>query len=51
MRNVGGRLLLEYDGSKENTQQEEIWLFYLDDRLHLAGYGQENHVQYCPPEG
>ncbi|KAG8186556.1 hypothetical protein JTE90_020859 [Oedothorax gibbosus] len=49
MKNVGGRLLLKYDGSKEDSQRE-IWLFYLDDRLHLAEYGQENNLQYCPPD-
>lgn len=52
MQNVGGRLLLKYDGSKgKECLNKDMWLFYLDDRLHPAGYGEENNLEYCPPEG
>ncbi|GFU73926.1 scm-like with four MBT domains protein 2 [Trichonephila clavipes] len=49
-QNIGGRLLLTYDGCEE-TSSFNIWLFYLSDRLNPVGFAKLNNMQYSPPEG
>nr|XP_042900715.1 scm-like with four MBT domains protein 2 [Parasteatoda tepidariorum] len=49
IQNVGGRLLLRYDGNEE-TLLEDFWLFYLSDRLQPIGFGRENNLKYIPPK-
>ncbi|GFY45916.1 scm-like with four MBT domains protein 2 [Trichonephila inaurata madagascariensis] len=48
-QNIGGRLLLTYDGCEE-TSSFKIWLFYLSDRLNPVGFAKSNNMQYSPPE-
>ncbi|KFM72096.1 Scm-like with four MBT domains protein 2, partial [Stegodyphus mimosarum] len=48
LQNIGGRLLLRYDGCKDSSS--DMWLFYLSDRLYPVGYAQENNLQYSAPE-
>uniref|UniRef100_T1J4G1 SAM domain-containing protein n=1 Tax=Strigamia maritima TaxID=126957 RepID=T1J4G1_STRMM len=47
LENVGGRLLLRYDGA---TASEDFWLFYLSYRLHPVGWASINKFKYKPPE-
>ncbi|GFS85109.1 scm-like with four MBT domains protein 2 [Nephila pilipes] len=48
-QNIGGRLLLTYDGCEESSNFN-VWLFYLSDRLNPVGYAKSNNLQYSPPE-
>ena len=49
LENVGGRLLLRYEGTDRATN--DFWLFYLNHRLHPIGWAKENDCIYKPPEG
>lgn len=49
MENVGGRLLLRYEGT--DSAAHDFWLFYLNPRLHPIDWGQENSCIFRPPEG
>ncbi|GBN98880.1 Scm-like with four MBT domains protein 2, partial [Araneus ventricosus] len=49
-QNIGGRLLLHYDGCEE-TQDHITWLFYLSDYLNPVGHAKSSNLRYCPPEG
>ncbi len=49
MENVGGRLLLRYEGT--DKAKDDYWLFYLHYRLHPIGWGKEHQAEYEPPEG
>lgn len=46
IENVGGRLLMRYDG----VTSHDFWLFYLSHRLHLVGWGHDHGCQYQPPK-
>ncbi|XP_023933206.1 scm-like with four MBT domains protein 1 isoform X1 [Lingula anatina] len=47
IENIGGRLLLRYEGTDSATH--DFWLFYLHPRLHPIGWGQENGCIFRPP--
>lgn len=47
LENVGGRLLLRYDGVY--TSAFDFWLFYLSHRAHPIGWAKENDCLYEPP--
>ncbi len=49
MENVGGRLLLRFEGT--DKAKDDFWLFYLHRRLHPIGWCKDNEVVYKPPEG
>ncbi|XP_074645284.1 scm-like with four MBT domains protein 1 [Tubulanus polymorphus] len=48
LENVGGRLLLRYEGS--NSAAHDFWMFYLNPRLHPIGWSQENNCIYRRPD-
>jgi len=50
-KNVGGRLLLCYEGTEEEDTTADFWLFYLDHRLHPIGWAQQQGCIYKPPTG
>lgn len=47
LENVGGRLLLRYEGA---SSAEDFWLFYLSYRVHPVGWSKENNHTYTAPE-
>ncbi|KAF8767845.1 Scm-like with four MBT domains protein 2 [Argiope bruennichi] len=49
-QNIGGRLLLHYDGCEEASNCD-MWLFYLSDYLYPVGFAKLNNLQYSPPKG
>ncbi|GIX76142.1 scm-like with four MBT domains protein 2 [Caerostris darwini] len=49
IQNIGGRLLLRYDGCK-GISNHDVWLFYLSDRLYPIGYARSNSSLYHPPK-
>ena len=49
IENVGGRLLLRYEGSESAVA--DYWLFYIHHRLHPIGWAAENNCQMKPPKG
>ncbi len=46
LENVGGRLLLQYEGTSH-----AFWLFYLSHRLHPIGWASDMGLDYSPPSG
>ena len=49
MENIGGRLLLRYEGT--DRAKDDFWLFYLNYRLHPIGWCKDHDAVYKPPEG
>ena len=49
LENVGGRLLLRYEGTESATH--DFWLFYLSHRIHPIGWAPDHGCIYKPPEG
>lgn len=50
IENVGGRLLLRYDGVY--VSNHDFWLFYLSYRVHPVGWTKQNDgYEYKPPSG
>lgn len=47
IQNVGGRLLLRYDGTAD---ADDFWLFYLSPRVHQVGWAKNLGFSYSPPE-
>ncbi|XP_013794742.1 scm-like with four MBT domains protein 1 [Limulus polyphemus] len=47
LENVGGRLLLRYDGCESASW--DFWLFYLSYQLHMVGWGSLQGYEYKPP--
>lgn len=47
LENVGGRLLLRYEGANPS---DDFWLFYLSYNLHPVGWATSNKFKYKPPE-
>ncbi|XP_076304706.1 scm-like with four MBT domains protein 2 isoform X2 [Tachypleus tridentatus] len=47
LENVGGRLLLRYDGCESASW--DFWLFYLSYQLHMVGWGSMQGYEYKPP--
>ena len=51
IENVGGRLLLRYEGAKNASR--DFWLFYLNIRLHELGWCKDNEqdgYRYIAPQ-
>ncbi len=49
MENVGGRLLLRYEGT--DKANHDFWLFYIHYRLHYIGWAKEHGLSYKQPPG
>ncbi|BFZ09138.1 hypothetical protein BsWGS_12177 [Bradybaena similaris] len=47
MENIGGRLCLRYEGIDGDSN--DLWLFYLDERLHPIGWCKQAGYHYSPP--
>ena len=48
LENVGGRLLLRYEGTDRAVH--DFWLFYIHHRLHPMGWAKEHDCIYTPPD-
>jgi len=49
VENVGGRLLLRYEGHEAATN--DFWLFYLHHRVHPIGWAGSHDCRYESPHG
>ncbi|KAG1689927.1 Scm-like with four MBT domains protein 1 [Nymphon striatum] len=48
IKNVGGRLLLRYEGCSDSSF--DFWLYYISWQLHAPGWAKINGYQYQPPK-